>query len=207
MSVIPLPDGGADIKFRDASFELDGADAVMEYTNGGQQVTSFTKRLWNATFDLPKLRGSKLREWRAALVELTELANTFEATPPDFTGVSTGYAGAAPLVAGAAQGGNTLNIDGAAPSTTIANRGDYFSTPVAGLPQLKMLTAPLITDSGGAATASFKPPLSASPADNAVLDFNAPKAAFRFVNPRARWSLDLMRNGVIGIAVREARPQ
>jgi hypothetical protein len=107
------------------------------------------------------------------------LSNWFEAGPPGYTGSI--YTGAVPLVNGANQVGLALNVDGAAVSTLILRKGEYFS--VNG--ELKIMTANATTNGSGQAALNFEPPLQAPPPDNTALVLAAPKCKFRLVNPEA----------------------
>ena len=194
MTLITLPELGPKLKRRNARIEPSRQDARIRMADGSEQVTLSTSFNWLYNFELPPLEkdGAVFRAWRAALIQLSSLGNRFELEPPDFSGVSTGYAGAAPQVAGASQLGLTLNIDTspAAVSTTIARAGDWFSVPTGTGFELKILTADLVTDAGGAGVATFESALRQSPADNAVLEFDAPKGQFALSQPGSGWDVD-----------------
>jgi hypothetical protein len=97
-------------------------------------------------------------------------------------GIGTGT----PLVNGAGQSGNSLNIDGASNSITgWLKAGDYFG--VNG--ELKMMTADANTNGSGQATLSFSPMLRSSPADNAPITLNKPTATFALADDRQSWAV------------------
>jgi len=128
------------------------------------------------------------RLWRSRLTQLCELGNVFEMSPPDAqSGPSTGYAGPAPVVAGADQLGASLDVDGLTPSAAILREGEYFHIVAGGVKELKMLTADVTADGDGEATMQFKPVLRNAPADDSVVEISAPRCTFAMTTPRARW--------------------
>ena len=73
-----------------------------------------------------------------------------------------------PLVAGASQTGNTLDIDGCTISITgWMKAGDIFS--LAGSTKVYMLVEDANTDGAGATTLTFEPPIITAPADTEAL--------------------------------------
>lgn len=203
MATIILP-GGITPKFVSGSMEIVRADGVLEMFNGATQITSFNKAVWVASFTPPPVLGAAFAAWRAALVQLSSQANDFELQPFEYSGPSTGYAGAAPLVQGAAQLGKTLIVDGVTASTAIAKAGDYFSVFAIDHNELKLLTSDATSDATGKVTLTFEPALRKSPADNAVVEIVAPKTSFMLANPRIAWSLSLLKIGRIKIDAIEA---
>lgn len=187
MAIITLP-GGTSVAWKASSWRLLRADGVNQYMNGARQVTAFDFALWGGKITLPPLDGEARRQWRAALVQLSSLGNTFEMGPPDaIHGISTGYAGPGPVVAGANQLGRSLNVDGLTPGAAILNAGEYFHVVAAGVKELKMLTADVVSDGGGAATLSFEPALRNAPADGSAVEIFAPVTGFAISSPEAAW--------------------
>ncbi|GJL93417.1 hypothetical protein [Hyphococcus sp.] len=188
MTIITLPQDP--IRWKTSGFGIVRADAVSEKLNGARQVTQYPKALWVCRIDLPPLfdKDNARRSWRAALVQLSKLGNTCELSPPDAQmGISTGYSGSAPSVAGADQLGLSLDMDGVTPSATIARAGEYFHIVAAGVKELKMLTADLVADGSGEMTAAFEPALRNAPADDSTVEIFAPKTAFALATPEAQW--------------------
>lgn len=84
-------------------------------------------------------------------------------------------------VNGVSQVGTRLNVDGGPASTNAALKaGEFVCLLVGTLYQLVQLTEDFDTDSGGAGTLVFEPPLRASPADNAAVIVRYPFARFMF---------------------------
>ena len=97
-----------------------------------------------------------------------------------------GNFGGTPLVAGASQKGNSLDIDGA--STGITNwirEGDVFSVAQ----QLKIATADANSDGSGNVTLTFRPRLRSSPSNNAAIDVTDPEGLFVLADSSVQWSM------------------
>lgn len=106
-------------------------------------------------------------------------------TLPFFGIDNQGAFGGTPLVAGAAQTGNTLNIDGCSTGVTgWIKAGDFFS--VNG--ELKIATADVNSDGGGLATLSFSPRLRSSPDNNAAIETTAPSGLFMLASRAQSWN-------------------
>jgi len=82
----------------------------------------------------------------------------------DFTG----------FVRGANQDGNILNIDGLPANQTLLVAGERMQVGVGQSTELKILTADLISNSIGQATANFESPVRKIPADNTLITFKQP---------------------------------
>ena len=187
MALITLPEDP--VKWRVSSWGLLRADAVQEFMNGARQVTAYQKAVWGGQIQLPALNDDDAArlKWRAALMQLSRLSNTFELGAPDAqAGPSTGYAGAL-NVAGADQLGLTLAFAGATPSASILNAGDYFHVVAAGVKELKMATANVAADGSGEGVIAFEPALRNSPADSGAIVIAAPRCAFALTTPQVTW--------------------
>lgn len=106
-------------------------------------------------------------------------------TLPFYAVDNQGAFGGTPLVAGASQTGNTLNIDGCSTGVTgWIKAGDLFSVNS----ELKIATADVNSDGGGLATLSFSPRLRSSPDNNAAIETTAPSGLFILANSTQSWS-------------------
>ena len=110
-------------------------------------------------------------------------------TLPFFGIDNQGAFGGTPLVAGAAQTGNTLNIDGCSTGITgWIKAGDFFS--VNG--ELKICTADANSSSaspgGGTATISFSPRLRSAPPDDDPIETTAPSGLFMLASRAQSWN-------------------
>lgn len=113
---------------------------------------------------------------------------------PVYDNPRRGAYGGTPLVDGASQTGNSINLKGL--SNNITNwirEGDYFSVNVNGEHELKMATADASSDGTGLITISFEPSLRASPANDAVVFvqdgvLSRPQGVFVLSDDVAGWS-------------------
>ena len=192
MATIVLP---TTPKFTSATFNLLRADVPIELLSGAEVIMAFRKAVWVYSFALPAMKIADGRIWSSRLTQLSNLSNTFNATPPEYDGPGTGYSGASPLVMGAGQLGRSLACDGVTASTAILLEGDYFS--VNG--ELKKLTANATSDGSGNVTFAFEPALRKSPANNAAVNIATPSAVFRLAAPEASWDVNAMV--VFGLSV------
>lgn len=144
---------------------------------GAVQTQEMPGAYWQCVLDYSHARGADARLLWAFLAQMRGRAGRV-AVPSFGKDRPAGVGGGAPLVAGGAQAGNTLAIDGAPISTTgWLLAGDVFG--VGGY--LYMLTADADTSAGGAATLQFAPALRASPADNAPVTIVRPTTVMMFL--------------------------
>lgn len=159
--------------------------------NRSVQTLELPGSLWFATFELPPMTRAQAAAWQAFLVDLSGSSGRFFGFDPDGKAPRGTYDSGAdtPLVNGASQIGASLATDGwRASGSGLLLPGDYFEVGA----ELKMVTAQVDSDAGGAATISFKPPLRTSPADNAPLTLTNPTAIFMLVDDeQAVWDGDL----------------
>jgi len=118
---------------------------------------------------------------------------------PVYDNPRRGAGGGTPVVAGASQVGNTLNLSGATPTVTNwLMLGDYFSVVVNGDHELKMVTANASSNGSGLVTVTFEPRLRASPANGATVYVepqNIPVGVFVLENPVNGWTSRNWKNG------------
>lgn len=161
-----------DIPIRNFRIDLNEGKTITESLFTRQrQVMSLaggTSDRWEGLITTPLLRPSQVREAMNFLVEVG-LYGRFLITHPDYDGPSSGVETG--TVDGAGQRGATLDLKDATPSITIAHEGDWFQVD----DEFKRLTADVVSDGSGDVTLTFKPPLRVSPADNASVEFKAPR--------------------------------
>ncbi len=159
--------------------------------NRAVQTLELPGALWFATYTLPPMTRAQAAAWQAFLVDLMGSAGRFFAFDPDGKTPRGAYDSGqdTPLVVGASETGASLATDGWRLSgTALLLPGDYFE--VNG--ELKMVTAQVDSDGGGAATIAFKPPLRASPADDAPLTLTNPTGTFMLSgDDQAAWDGDV----------------
>lgn len=146
------------------------------------QTVEFPGARWTASFSLEYLTDDDAAILQAFLVRLRGQAGRFylhNFARPRPRGAGTEGA----LVNGSGQSGTNLNTDGWQPSTTVLKAGDYVG--ING--ELKMVVSDVVTNSVGAASITFEPPLRSSPADNSSITVNKPTATFMLTEDSARW--------------------
>lgn len=159
-------------------------DSVQTLDRGGLK--------WKFDLTYNALRADKRATVLALLAALRGQSNRVRVQVYD--NPKRGAYGGTPLVAGASQTGNTLNIDGCSISVTNWIRaGDYFSVVVNGEHELKMATQDANSSGTGTATLTFEPRLRASPLDNAVILVEdgvlaRPKGVFLLANAETGWT-------------------
>ena len=106
-------------------------------------------------------------------------------TLPFFAVDNQGAFGGTPIINGASQTGNTLNIDGCSTGVTgWIKAGDYFS--VNG--ELKICTADANSNGSGEVAVSFAPRLRSSPPDSDPIETTAPSGRFTLSQKNQGWS-------------------
>jgi hypothetical protein len=187
MSTITLPT----LRLAHAALGRQNLQSPLTTTAGVSQITSFPSRLWELSFaTIPFHRDEDaFREWSLAIDQLSDLANCFHFSPPDYQGPSTGYAGATPLVMGGSQLGTSLICDGVSNSVPIVKAGDFASFTVTSPGgnsnrQLLKIAADASSNGSGQVTLAFTKPIRQAPADNATVQIFTPTAQFRLTQSR-----------------------
>jgi len=206
----------ADIVARGQQFRLVREDRVLENFNGGEQFVMSRPAYWSFTIPILPRSNVEAKKWRAAIVELSRLSNTFEATPPGYRGtlysrqrvidpepleLSDGTNlllsnGTLLEINPGFVGGGEAFVDGAGQlgKSLDLNGADpdeiLFRVgeyfSIDG--ELKVVTAECTTDGQGKATVEFEPALRSPPANGAALSMFRPNAKFRLASDAA-WSL------------------
>lgn len=144
------------------------AKTFVSFTqSGNRQTRSIPGHGWRFAANYPSMTRVNFMPVYAFAVKQKGRFDSFQITPPDLStpqGVATGT----PLVAGASQTGNTLDIDGCTASITgWLKAGDIFT--YAGSTKVYMVVEDADTDGVGATTLTIEPALIESPANNAAL--------------------------------------
>jgi len=139
--------------------------------------------MWMATFDYTNKPRSEWAIMDAFISQLRGAAGRCYVTPPH-AAVIQGSGGGTPLVDGAGQVGNTINIKGAtANASAWLKIGDYFSfDATAGREMKKVVSVDVATDSFGNATITFEPPTRNAPADGAAITISSPSCVMHLVD-------------------------
>lgn len=150
---------------------------------GTQYVQSYPGQWWEADITLRRMRRTHIGDWRAFFAKLNGNEGTFLlGVDPEFA-VPSGSAGVTPgtpLVKGALQSGNVLNIDGLPVSVSgYLLPGDFVQIGTGLSTRLYMNLDTVNSNGSGEASLLLWPSLRSSPADNAPLTVSACKGLFR----------------------------
>jgi len=171
----------------------------------GGQTLEIPVDLWEFQASTPKLTVEDAANWRTFFAQLRGPGGRFYFGDPD-NQTQRGVLGGTPLVKGASQTGNSVNIDGA--SASVENwmrKGDYFAIDVpSGHRELKMVTADADTDSLGEVTLTFTPPFRESPADNAAIITTNPTTVVQLTGEYTPWSGDRNKRIQVSFSAIEA---
>lgn len=153
---------------------------------------------WFAQVTLPPILGEdRVLDWRAFVVDLDGVANSFRLVAVERDQLP---AGIAVSVDGANQGGLQLVTRGWGAAGQKLKRGQFVTVG----DQLLMLRAPVIADATGRAVLSIKPYLRLSPANNASIEVRRPYAVMAMSDPRNGWSVGIGQNYAVSFACEEA---
>lgn len=169
--------------------QLDFGGVLTPPLGGVQQRINRLGTRWGLTVRLPRIKDeSPRRVWISALCRgLTEgvmLRFPQIGLVNDVTGT--------PLVNGANQIGQTLNIDGVAASK-VALDGQFFSVIVGGERFLYMVNGGASANGSGQMALPIFPMIRKSPADNAVIEFAQPYIQGFLQDNRPAWTHDIAR--------------
>lgn len=146
-------------------------------------------QMWQGTLSLPLMSRDTAEDWLSWLVALNGMEGTFLM---GVAGCSTprGAIGGTPLVAGAGQSGNTLQIDGCTPLVmNWLKAGDYIQLGSGLDTHLHKNLNNASTDSGGFVTLDLWPRLRASPADNDPVVVSGANGLWRLAGNEMPFSL------------------
>lgn len=173
MATIAYPSGSGFPGFVSYTLKLTRKSIMMRspYT-GKRQTIGYPYALWSFSgkYSLADNPSGFAGALRAFFLQLEGMVNAFRLPIPEYTGPSTGYAGAAGLVNGASQSGLTLITDGWTAGAAIFKVGDYFNIN----DELKVITANATANGSGQVTLAFEPLIRVSPADNLALGITNP---------------------------------
>jgi len=143
---------------------------------------------------------------RAFLAQLKGRINTFLYGDPDYLVLGPrGTFSGTPLVAGAAQTGESLNVDGfTALQTNVARAGDYIQLDTGAASELYMIVADVNSDSAGAATLTLNRPLLSAPANNEVVVSTNARGVFKLIDNSVEWSSNKSSVTEVTFAFKEA---
>jgi hypothetical protein len=158
-----------------------------------QQVVRHAGARWSATISIPPVKRSDSEYWNSFLLRLRGQFGTFLLGDPNGATPRGSAASAAgtPVVNGASQTGNELNIDGLPASATgYLKAGDYIQLGSASTARLYKVLEDVDSNGSGEATLNLWPDLRSSPADGATVVVSNAKGVFRLSNNEAVWTIN-----------------
>lgn len=195
------------LNIRNSSFRLMNAVGVSEspftYT---QQAVKHQGAKWEGEVTLVAKNHTQIGEIQAFLTSLRGQLGTFLYGDPDFLAKGVrGSNGGTPLVDGASQTGNTLDVKGFPLSTNgIWLKGDYVQLDTGADSELYMVVEDVDSDGAGLATVSIEPALKSSPADSEAIETTGAKGVFRLIDNAVEWQANHSSIYETTIAFREA---
>ena len=175
------------------SIELRAVNAVAysrsPFTFAGQ-AHAYAGQMWQAEISLPAMTRADADQWIAWLIALRGQYGTFLLNDPSST-TPRGSAGGAPLVNGAAQTGNLINIDGCtANQTGWLKAGDYIQFGSGSSSSLHKVLEDVNSDGSGQVTVEVWPSVRTAPADNSAVTTSSAKGLFRLSSNEQSWSVN-----------------
>lgn len=158
-----------------------------------QQVVRHAGARWSAMIAIPPVKREDSEYWNAFLLRLRGQFGTFLLGDPNAATPRGSAASAAgtPVVNGASQTGNNLNIDGLPASATgYLKAGDYIQLGSGSTARLYKVLEDVNSNASGEATLNLWPDLRSSPADGATVVVNNAKGLFRLESNDATWSIN-----------------
>lgn len=175
-----------DIIARGQQFGLERQDQMLQSFTGKEVAIQQRPAYWTFTIPVLPRSNAEAKKWRAAMVELANMSNSFEATPPGYRGSEYSQSGGSPIVVnGGGQLGRELAYSGADADAVVFKPGEYFS--VNG--ELKIVTAESSANASGEGVVEFEPAFRNPPPNSDPIEISAPVASFRLVGPIGGWQL------------------
>lgn len=179
-----------------ASVEITATDVVAVSESPftfSQQVVRHAGARWSANIRIPAVKRDDSEYWNAFLLRLRGRFGTFLLGDPNAAtprGTASSNAGT-PLVNGASQTGNELDIDGLPASQTgYLKAGDYIQLGSGSSARLYKVLQDANSNASGEATLNLWPDLRSSPSDNAPVVVSDAKGVFRLADNQAIWSIN-----------------
>lgn len=189
----------------DSSFRLQRVVSESQSVfTGATQVYQHQGEWWEGEVTFRTMRRADAGLVQSFLAQLRGKKGTFLYGDPDALALGLMGAGGTITVNGAGQTGNSLNVDGMTPSTTILKAGDYFQLGTGSSAKLYMCTEDLVSNGSGVGVLNFEPRLKVSPIDNQSVITTSPKGVFRLSENIAEWRANQTSLYQITIAFREA---
>lgn len=154
-------------------FESGFSRAIQTVGRGGDH--------WRCTLTFNNLKGDEKAEMRAFVTKLNGMEHRF--TLPDHGHLQRGLLTGTPLVNGAGQTGESIDLDGVTGTTNWIRAGDLFE--IGG--RLKMAVEDADA-AGGAVTVVFRPEIMTAPANNDPVTVSGPTGTFMLDAQSIGWN-------------------
>lgn len=158
-----------------------------------QQVVQHQGQRWEADITLPPMKRADAEVWISFFMKLYGSYGTFTMGDPNAAtprGTASSAAGT-PVVNGASQTGDTLNIDGLPTSETgYLLAGDYIQLGTGTSTQLYKVLDDVDTNASGEAALTIWPDLRSSPSDGATVVVSGAKGLFRIASSTTDWNVN-----------------
>lgn len=158
-----------------------------------QQVYRHQGQGWEADITLPAMKRADAEQWLSFLLRLRGQYGTFllgdpnGATPRGSAATTPGT----PVVNGASQTGDELNIDGLPASVSgYLLAGDYIQLGTGSTATLHKVLEDVDSNASGEATLNLFPAVRTAPADNATVTVANAKGNFRLNANETAWDID-----------------
>lgn len=159
-----------------------------------QQVFAHQGQRWEIDVTLPPMKRDNAEVWVAWLVSLKGLRGTFLLGDPN-NATARGSVGGTPLVNGANQIGDTLNIDGCTASQSPwIKAGDYIQLGSASSASLHKVMVDANSDGSGQVLLDIWPNINVAQADNATVVTSNTVGVFRLNDNTSNWSINDVSN-------------
>ena len=158
-----------------------------------QQVFKHPGERWSATVVLPQVTRDYMEDWVAFLLSLRGAEGTFYLNDPQCATArgSASVTPGTPLVRGASQTGNTVNIDGLPNSVTgYFKAGDYMQISTGSSSRLYKVLTDTNSNGSGQATVDIWPAIRTAHADNAAIAVASAKGLFRLQSNTVEWTIN-----------------
>jgi len=158
-----------------------------------QQTQEFAGQRWEADIALPPMKREDAEAWITFFMKLYGPVGSFLLGDPNAATArgSASTAAGTPVVNGASQTGNELDIDGLPASATgYLKAGDYIQLNTGSLSQLYKVLDDVDSNASGEATLTIWPDLRSSPLDGATVTVANAKGVFRLSTPTTDWQID-----------------
>jgi len=158
-----------------------------------QQVIAHQGQRWEAEVTLPPMQRADAETWVSFLVSLQGSRGTFTMGDPNASTArgSASSTPGTPVVNGASQTGQSLDIDGVpASSTGYLKAGDYIQLGGGSSATLHKVLQDVDSDGSGRATLELWPYIRIAPSDDATVIVGNAVGAFRLAGNQTDWSIN-----------------